>query len=194
MMKKIQRKSKRSIPKKSIPRVLIEASANASFTCFVDSTTAYNGTTGVSGYYLLLTADKFTGLNAFQSLFLYYTPQRTSAELTMRSSLDNGCLFRFRVLDPIIDSSFSGGITEPVQMSTDPSTIQCVASYPNPTSVLRFKNRKMKFAAPTGTSDKLGAIWVTFPIATESSGVATFVLSVHICVSFTRKNIQIYGT
>jgi hypothetical protein len=172
--------------------VLVEASCTASFSCLLDIVTAYSA--GVSGYQSTLLASNFTGLNVFQSLFMYYTPKRTNAVFTLRTANDNGLLVRYRPLDPLIDAAFTGSVTDPVAMASDPSTIQCIANRVNQTGIITYKNSANRFSTASATSDKLGAIWVTLPVAQDASGTATTVITVHLIVTFYRKASQASGS
>jgi len=172
--------------------VLVEANCTASFTAFLDITTTYSA--GVSGYYKNLLASDFTGLNAFQALFAYYTPKAVQSSFTLRNAADNGTLVRFRPLDPLIDAAFSSAVTDPITMASDPTTIQCIANRVNSTSIISYKNRKTRYTTLSATSDKLGAIWVTLPVAQHPSGTATSVITTHLRVTFYRKLAQGAGT
>jgi len=190
-----KKKTYSSKKKKSVnpyPTVLVEATCTASFTCLLDIATTYSA--GVSGYQNTLLASNFTGLNVFQSLFQYYTPKRVNATFTLRTANDNGTLVRFRPLDPLIDASFTGSVTDPVAMASDPSTIQCIANKVNSTGVITYKNQMNRFSTASATSDKLGSVWVTLPVAQDPSGVATTVITVHMVVSFYRKASQASGS
>ncbi len=184
------KKSKRRV--KIQKSVLVEATCTASFTFFADVVTSYSA--GVSGYYKNILASDFTGLNTFQGLFLYYTPKRLQATYTTRVQADNGLMARLRVLDPVIDASFSSAITEPIQMASDPTTMQICSSKINISPILPFKNKKTRFSTASATSDKLAAFWLTFPVAQDPSGTATCVATIHMVVTFYRKAAQQSGT
>jgi hypothetical protein len=192
----IKKKNKSSQKKKKTmnpyPTVLVEANCTASFTCLLDITTTYSA--GVSGYQNTLLASNFTGLNAFQALFQYYLPRRANATFTLRTANDNGGLVRFRPLDPLIDASFSGSVTDPVTLASDPSTIQCIANKVNSTGVITYKNQLSRFSTASATSDKLGSVWVTLPVAQDPSGTMTTVITVHLVVTFYRKASQAPGS
>ncbi len=193
-MPRKSKKSKKGIKRTSrVPRtVLVEATCTASFTCFLDVVTSYSA--GVSGYYKNILASDFTGLNTFQSLFLYYTPKRLQSTYTTRVQADNGLMARLRVLDPIIDAAFSSAVTEPIQMASDPTTMQICSSKINTSPILNYKNQMTRFSTASSTSDKLAALWLTFPVAQDPSGTATCVATVHAVFTFYRKAAQSSGS
>jgi len=187
-----KRNSRRNQISNPYQPVLVEATCTASFTCLLDIVTTYSA--GVSGYQKTVLASDFTGLNTFQGLFAYYNPTYCQATFTLRNAADNGTLVRYRPLDPLIDAAFSGSVTEPIAMAADPLTIQCIANRVNNTSPYTYKNRGVRFTTSGATSDKLGSVWVTLPVAQDASGTCTTVITIHLRVTFLRKLSQAAGS
>lgn len=195
MPRKRKNKSSKQKNKRTVnpyATVLVEATATVSFTAFLDIVTTYSA--GVSGYQKTLLASDYTGLSTFLPLFQYYSPKRTSATFTLRTSNDNGTLVRFRPLDPLIDSTFSGSVTDPITLASDPSTIQCIANRVNTTGLITYKNLSTKFSTISATSDILGSVWVTLPVAQDPSGTCPTVITIHLIVTFMRKASQASGS